>query len=198
MANLEAVLLEDLGDEADRLVGHVGTCYALRLAMLQFFFHLVSRAKLQWPVAESDALRRFRAEVVRPVRDAMIAQSRACYLGETGATESFSPVPSMLADIWRPFGGQVSIASGNDRTWMAFVLNYLWRVCCNDLQIAEGANAAITHAVGNGVCTPNVVGKRLTVRCQGSLVTWLRPSSAAQRATRRHRVVLLAAAEDFP
>ncbi len=35
-ADLEAVLLEDLGEEADRLVACFGTRFTLRLAMLSF------------------------------------------------------------------------------------------------------------------------------------------------------------------
>ena len=34
--DLKAVLVEDLGDDADFLIGSLGTRYQLRLAMLQF------------------------------------------------------------------------------------------------------------------------------------------------------------------
>lgn len=74
--DLEAVLLDDLGDEADRLVATFGTRYALRLAMLQFPLHSGPAAELRWTVAETQALRRFREEVDHSVRDATIEETR--------------------------------------------------------------------------------------------------------------------------
>ena len=52
MEDLEAVLQEDLGDEADRLVSVFCTRYSLRLAMLQFPLHTGSTHELRWVVAE--------------------------------------------------------------------------------------------------------------------------------------------------
>ena len=66
--DLEAVLIDDLGDEADRLVASFGTRYALRLAMLQFPLRTGPTAELRWVIAETDALRTIpaRGRTVRP------------------------------------------------------------------------------------------------------------------------------------
>ena len=134
-ADLDAVLIEDLGDEADRLVANFGTRYALRLAMLQYPFRTGSTAELQWLVAETDALRRFRVEVDQSVRDQMIAQTREWVLRRLDAAGSrFQPgSDEVLADVLQQFDRD-SIKQWHDETWEALVLNYLWRVCCNGLR----------------------------------------------------------------
>jgi hypothetical protein len=61
--DLEAVLSEDLGDRADDLVASFGTRMALRMAMLKFPMNALPARELQWLLAESDVLHRFRNEV---------------------------------------------------------------------------------------------------------------------------------------
>ena len=77
--DLAAVLIDDLGDEADRLVANFGTRHALRLAMLQFPLRTGSGAELRWVIAETDALRLFREEV--PDRDAQPDDRRDSAMG---------------------------------------------------------------------------------------------------------------------
>ncbi len=132
--DLEAVLIQDLGDEADSLVALFGTRYALRLAMLQFTLRTGTSAELRWIVAETDALRRFREEVAPGVRARMIDETRRKVMRDfsTGSPENGSakskPAIDVLGDVWEQFDRR-SMDSWNDRTWEAFVLNFLWRVC---------------------------------------------------------------------
>lgn len=95
--DLDAVLQEDLGDEADRLVATFGTRYALRMAMLKYPLHgLVdqrdasnstplsplipdSSQRLRWIVAETDSLRRFREDLPDSCRREMLAEARRWY-----------------------------------------------------------------------------------------------------------------------
>ena len=86
--DLEAVLQEDLGDEADRLVSIFCTRYALRLSMLQFPLHTGSTHELRWVVAETDALRRFRDEVPTSVRAEMLSDTRKAVLDRTTGGDS--------------------------------------------------------------------------------------------------------------
>src|SRR6187401_2569035 len=58
--DLSAVLLEDLGDRDDDLLGFMGTRHSLRMAMLQFPLRTAPAAELRWFVAETDALTRLR------------------------------------------------------------------------------------------------------------------------------------------
>jgi hypothetical protein len=54
--DLSAVLLENLGDRADVLIGSLGTRYELRLAMLQHPILQGTEEELRWYVAEAQAL----------------------------------------------------------------------------------------------------------------------------------------------
>ena len=60
--DLAEALIEDLGEEADRLLGFMGTRYHLRLAMIEHPLRLGTDQELRWLVAETDALDRFRVE----------------------------------------------------------------------------------------------------------------------------------------
>jgi uncharacterized protein len=133
--DLDAVLQEDLGDEADRLVATFGTRFALRLAMLQFPLHSGSTHELRWVVAESDALRRFRSEVEQQVRQEMLSDTRARVLNRTNNSAN----DNTLAEVLLQFGN-TDTASWNDRSWEAFVLNYLWRVCRDGLRSVGGVD----------------------------------------------------------
>lgn len=168
--DLEAVLQEDLGDEADRLVSIFCTRYALRLSMMQFSLRSGTTHELRWVVAESDALRRFREVVPANVRTDLLADTRKAVLertsavgkksggpnkseGETlsnsddptGVPANAGPSPAnpsrsdVLGEALNLFDGG-SPDSWNDRKWEAFVLNYLWRTCC------EGVRKAATES----------------------------------------------------
>ncbi len=134
LSDLEAVLIDDLGDEADRLVSLFGTRYALRLAVLQFPLQTGSPNELRWFIAETDALRRFRQEVDVSVRDGMIRETRDWVLRalETGASSRELFSSTVLSEVLELFdlGG---IDSWSEQTWEALTLNYLWRVCRNSV-----------------------------------------------------------------
>jgi uncharacterized protein len=74
--DLSAVLIDDLGDEADRLIGFLATRYHLRLAMLQYPLHLGSDAELLWLISEGEALERFCSETPVSTRNRMVDQTR--------------------------------------------------------------------------------------------------------------------------
>ncbi|HVT29917.1 MAG TPA: putative inorganic carbon transporter subunit DabA, partial [Lacipirellulaceae bacterium] len=74
--DLEAVLIDDLGDRGDELLGFLGTRFHLRLGMLAHRWRTGPTAELRWVVAETNALRRFRDETPRPVRDRLVGATR--------------------------------------------------------------------------------------------------------------------------
>ena len=131
VADLEAILLEDLGDEADRLVAMFGTRYALRLAMLQFPLRSGPPAELRWTVAETEALRRFRDEVKQSVHDETIAATRHWIMRDlrNGGSQD-EHTARVLNDLIDQFE-RASIESWGDRKWECFTLQLLWRVCRN-------------------------------------------------------------------
>jgi len=147
VADLEAVLIDDLGDEAGRLVANFGTRYALRLAMLQFPFRSGPAAELRWVIAETDALRRFREEVEPEVRAKSIDATRRWITTEMRAGGSSRNLPTIdvLGEVFEYFELR-RIESWSEKTWEALCLNFLWRVCRRGVQLANetsrGASAA--------------------------------------------------------
>jgi uncharacterized protein YbcC (UPF0753/DUF2309 family) len=128
--DLAAVLIDDLGEDADFLIGFMGTRYHLRLAMLEHPLRLGTDAELRWLIAETDALHRFRAEAPRDVRRRVIDQARHWILrdyldGPAGLGDRGRPVITSLLDQF----GAARIERWSDRTWESFTLHLLWRIC---------------------------------------------------------------------
>jgi hypothetical protein len=146
MADLEAVVIDDLGDCADQLVAIFGTRFALRLAMLQFPLRTGPVAELRWVIAETDALRRFRSDVEPAMRDRLLAETRRWIESKvsTGELTADRPIISTLDDVFEQFDRR-TIATWSERTWEAFCLNFLWRVCRAGVERAIGPEMAISR-----------------------------------------------------
>ncbi|WP_165069046.1 DUF2309 domain-containing protein [Paludisphaera rhizosphaerae] len=130
--DLAAALLDDLGDEADRLIGFMGTRYHLRLAMLDRPLRIGSDAELRWLVAETDALRRFRDEAPPDVRRRLIEGARQ-WAGrlKSGVAVDVDPTHRErdgLASLLSRFNA-ASMESWTPETWESFTLHALWRIC---------------------------------------------------------------------
>ena len=152
--DLRAVLLDDLGEEADRLVATLGTRYALRLAVLQFPLRSGDEAELNWVIAETSALRKFRVEVPMSIRLRTIAATKR-WMTEREApplvVERTDKVRDTLSDVVFEVLPHVSprpCKSWNNKTWEAFSLQFLWRVCTGGAIIAEQA----AEDVGADLC----------------------------------------------
>lgn len=130
--DLEAVLHEDLGDEADRLLAVFCTRYALRLSMLQHALHTGASHLLRWVVAETDALRCFRKEAPKRVRADMLLDTQQAVLGNRERSEQGGVLESVLEQFEAS-----SPRKWKESTWESLVLNYLWRVCCKGVRQAR-------------------------------------------------------------
>ncbi len=128
--DLAAVLIDDLGEEADHLVSFLGTRHQLRLAMLEHPLRLGPDAELRWLIAETDALRRFREETPPSKREQMIEQTRRWVLRDlsNGSPNENRDAREALASLFEQFGA-AGIENWNDATWEAFTLHALWRIC---------------------------------------------------------------------
>ena len=129
-SDLAAVLLEDLEEDADRLIGFMGTRYYLRLAMLEHPLRLGTEAELRWLIAETDALHRFREDAPSEVRLRMVEQTRQWvlrnYLNGRFADEGRKrDAVDVLLEEFNASG----FDRWTDQTWEAFTLHLLWRVC---------------------------------------------------------------------
>jgi uncharacterized protein YbcC (UPF0753/DUF2309 family) len=148
--DLAAVLLDDLGEDADFLIGFMGTRYHLRLAMLEHPLRLGPDAELRWLIAETDALHRFRAEAPQDVPRRVVDQARHWILrdyldspparGERGR----DGILALLGQF-----GASAIEKWSDRTWESFTLHLLWRICHNGVhgvpRFSQAAPLPVRH-----------------------------------------------------
>jgi len=135
--DITASLLEDLGDDGDHLIGFMGTRHHLRLAMLEHPLRLGSDAELRWLIAETDALRRFRAETPPDVKNQLLDQTRRWVMrdyvarGADAKPRAEDAVTTLLSNF-----GEPGVERWTDEVWESFTLALLWRIC------HQGAHAA--------------------------------------------------------
>lgn len=128
--DIAAVLLDDLGDSADELIGFMGTRFGLRMAMLEHPLRFGSDAEIRWLIAESDALTRFRRETPDDLRRSLIEETRRWIVCERERSME-RPQPSnrhAVDDLVDQFGRR-GMGSWSEATWEAFTLHLLWRIC---------------------------------------------------------------------
>ncbi|QDV19242.1 hypothetical protein Pan153_39070 [Gimesia panareensis] len=136
--DLQAVLQDELADNADQLIGTFGTRYALRLAMLEFPLYSGPVAELRWFIAETDALRRFRQEVSLSTREQTIAKTQQWIMRDfrNGKYKADSKTEAIMNSVFCQFDRN-SMDSWDDQKWESFALHFLWQVCHNNAQAAN-------------------------------------------------------------
>jgi uncharacterized protein YbcC (UPF0753/DUF2309 family) len=135
--DLTAALIEEMGDDADKLLGFLGTRFRLRLAMLKYPLRQAPPDELRWFVAETDALTRFRAEMPANLRARFVDETQRWILrdfrGDTAGQPAGGDDPHdfriqrMLSGLVRHFGG--SMESWSPQKWETFSLQALWHIC---------------------------------------------------------------------
>ncbi len=128
LADIEAVLIEDLQDRDDDLIATLGTRFALRFAMLQHPVHAAPVAEMEWLIAETDALRKFRSETDSVVRDRMVRMTRRWVLA--AASSHYQGIESQAAAAMREIIGETrgsDPATWESSEWEACTLQLLWR-----------------------------------------------------------------------
>lgn len=138
---LSEVLMEDLGEEADHLIGLFGTRYHLRLVMLQYRVGAAPAAELRWAAAESQALRKFRKDLPPGVRERILAEIRRWVMrdlsdgrfrpsrdpGIEPSSSTETSLHKMISGLFDRFGHNIELWT--DGIWEEFSLNLLWRLC---------------------------------------------------------------------
>jgi len=124
--DLSAELIEDMGEDADFLIGFMGSRYHLRLAMLAHPLRTGTDAELQWVIAETDALLRFRAETPPDTRRRLVDLTRQWVLKDYA--EAGPGRTDLVATLIARFGAS-KIARWDGPMWESFTLNLMWRIC---------------------------------------------------------------------
>ena len=134
--DLVVVLLDDLGERADQLLGFLGTRFNFRLAMLKYPPRVAPAAELRWFVVETDALTRMRDDAPPEVRDHFLRETRHWVMRDLRSalerqqshTHNGDAVPAFLHGLFEQFG-PATLESWSEATWEAFGLQALWRIC---------------------------------------------------------------------
>ena len=71
--DIEAVLIENLGDRADDLLGFLGTRFSLHRAILRHSQHDGPSTDLRWVIGDTNALNRFREDASDEVKNQLIS-----------------------------------------------------------------------------------------------------------------------------
>ena len=172
--DLESVLLDDLGDHADRLVASLGTRYALRLAILQFPLQTGDHAELHWAIAETNALRKFRSEVPAPVRRRVMENIKQ-WMTSRESGPSVSPrtdlskdtLSELVSEVLPQFGSSPCL-SWSDQTWEAFALQFLWQVCRQGVLSAEKSRSGRNGVAASDGKSPPTPGMARMDAARGS------------------------------
>jgi uncharacterized protein len=133
--DLSAVLIDDLGDEADRLVSFLATRYHLRLAMLQYPLHVGSDAELAWLLSEGGALERFPAETPVGTRNEIVDQTRRWVMRDlrNRGPDVAPHLQTIMDELFAHFGDS-HIERWSEATWESFTLHLLWSLCRNEVR----------------------------------------------------------------
>ena len=139
-SDLQTVLRRDLAAGADDRVAQLCSRLELRTAMLQHPLRSGPTAELLWFVAETDALRRVRADAPAPVRNRLLAETRHWVMRDLrNGNRAAAPAPSAALTALLERFGVMRIEDWDEATWEAVMLQALWRVCCDGVAAAPAA-----------------------------------------------------------
>lgn len=133
LLDLRAVISDDLGKDANRNVASLLSLQELLLNLLTHPIHCGVDRELDWLLAESDALRRFRADVAPTTAKALIAVTREWVQGQWQASGQTSkrtpstklhPAVKLVLDPLRTS----HIDEWSDATWEPVCLQILWGI----------------------------------------------------------------------
>jgi len=164
VADLQAVLRDDLGSRGEESILHLGTRRELRLAMLLYPLRLAPTGELRWFVARHDALKSFRDTAPPLLREAFIEETRHWIMrdvrGATGSRLTAVPTGERRAEQgghdqhfhdWLSRlldrSGESSIECWSARTWEKLTLQILWRICRDGVQNLKAPSVSPPRSV---------------------------------------------------
>ncbi len=142
--DIDAVLIEQLGDRADDLLGFLGTRFGLYRAILKHTLHDGPSVDLRWVIGDTNALNCFREEASEDVKKQCLADTRQWvmrdlrrlvdpqFAADPQSQDSSRRVPAELKESYRQLFEQFdagAIEKWSDATWESFTLHLLWTTC---------------------------------------------------------------------
>lgn len=132
--DINTVLMDDLGEQADAFVGLLGTRYSLRRAILRHPMHTVLPNQLEWVISESRAFERFSVEANPEEAQRTIANTRQWVTRVLGGS-SGSDLAS-FQKLCQPLSARFNLQKSgtwSESTWQSFTLSLLWQICLNQV-----------------------------------------------------------------
>jgi uncharacterized protein YbcC (UPF0753/DUF2309 family) len=143
-SELQEVLQRDLGNLTSQELPCFGTLVDLRLAMLEYPLRGGPTEELVWHVAETNSLRKVRADASSLIRAQLIAETRRWVMRDLrGGHElnqngsSHGPANARLSDSLTELldrSGESTMETWTDDDWEGFALQAMWRVCCDGIR----------------------------------------------------------------
>ncbi|MFT5091422.1 MAG: hypothetical protein ACI93T_000235 [Porticoccaceae bacterium] len=128
VADLDAVLKDDLGAHDTEQIDGLGTRRQIRMAMLRHPLRVGPDAELRWVVAETDALERFRPEVPVRTREKILDGTRRWFTERLSAQGFWDDdFCELTGDLLQRFGRRPG--KWRESVWETVTLQLLWRIC---------------------------------------------------------------------
>jgi uncharacterized protein YbcC (UPF0753/DUF2309 family) len=160
--DIEAVLIDHLGDRADDLLGFLGTRFSLYRAILGHSLHDGPSVDLRWVIGDTNALNKFREDAPDGIKKQFIDDSRQWVMrdlrntkpGNTKADKESRRIPENLAAKYQQLFNLFDlpkIESWSEDKWESFVLHLLWKTCeygasqSNEVSKAEQSPKHLRH-----------------------------------------------------
>lgn len=136
--DLEAVLIDHLGDRADDLLGFLGTRFSLYRAILGHALHDGPSVDLRWVIGDTNALNRFRDDAPEGIKKQFIDDTRQWVMRDLRnvrpktENDNSPQIPESLRARYQPLFDLFDITrieNWSDDKWESFVLHLLWKTC---------------------------------------------------------------------
>ncbi|MCL4138334.1 UNVERIFIED_CONTAM: hypothetical protein GTU68_026191 [Idotea baltica] len=150
--DVDAVLLDHLGDHADELLGFLGTRFSLYRAILNHDLHDGPSVSVRWVVGDTNALAEYRADAEPGVRERFLTSTKRWVMQDLRSLLSADSVSSddkatgldsgfqtKIKCLFQLFGSS-KIEGWDEATWESFSLHLLWQICEAGVSQASFAN----------------------------------------------------------
>jgi uncharacterized protein len=148
--DLQAALEEDLGKRGWEMIADLGSRLSLRMAMLQHPVLSGTPGELQWYMAETEALTRFRSDIAPQIRSRIFTDTFRWVVRdiinqstEDGGYQQPKEGSRLRDHILWPLLERFDdrkIDQWSDAKWETFTVQALWRICQAGLAGAEPMN----------------------------------------------------------
>ena len=146
--DLHAVLLDDLDDHGDVLIGCLGTRHELQLTMLRFPLFDGTDDEISWFINEADALFRFRGELSATVRHRLLDSTKHWIQRDLlSSRKSTSSLANKVNESFLEKFEVADIENWNDQTWEAAALHLLWNLAWHGVSGAPEGKVVTSTAI---------------------------------------------------